>query len=189
MITTYPSPSLLQVDSSPLSVGEEVMGRRYIASVGVTIATGVLQLSYFTARKTEVTTQARVVTGGTAAAATPTICRFGLYSIAANGDGALVASIVNDTTLFAATSTAYTRSWSSSYTKLAGQRYALGLIVVSGVAVPSFMGVLLGTGPSTESSIAPRITSRLTAQTDLPSTFTDASLLSTATNIYGAVLP
>jgi hypothetical protein len=173
--------------ASLLTSGEETMLRDCIASSGVSATTGNLRLSYFQARKTETTTQVRISTGGTAAAATPTLCRIGLYSIAASGDGTLVASTVNDTTLFAAVNTAYLRSWSSSYAKSAGLWYALGVLVVSGAATPTFLGTTAVT-PS-ELAISPRLTGNIGSQADLPSSFTAGSLTTTGSRIYAAILP
>jgi hypothetical protein len=173
-----------------LVIGEESMDRRFVTSQATTSASGNLSLTYFTARKTETTTQVRVMTGSTAAAATPTICRIGLYAIAANGDGTLVASTPNDTSLFAATSTAYTRSWSVSFAKVAGARYAIGIIVVSGVATPTFIGAVnISTNIGVENGVAPRVHGRMVSQSDLPSTFTEAALLAGAVLHYAAILP
>jgi hypothetical protein len=184
---TWANPQSL---GNALTVGEETVHRDFMASQASASTTGVFGLTFFTARKTETTTQFRIITGSTAAAATPTLCRVGLYSIASNGDGTLVASIANDTTLFAATVTAYVRSWSVSYAKTAGTRYALGLIVVSGAATPTFIGYIAsGTAMPAEWAASARLTGRLTGQSDLPASFTEASLLTSANAHYAAILP
>lgn len=169
-----------------LTSGEETMSRLDADTASaVTTTTGNLRLTYFTARKTETTTQVRVNTGTTAAAATPTLCRLGLYLIDSAGDGTLVASIANDTTLFAATSTAYTRSWSAPYAKTAGLRYALGILVVSGAATPTLNGATLSNG--TEASIAPQVAGNISGQADLPASFSAPA--GAAFRLYAAVLP
>lgn len=185
---------LTQLDSryfvtNPLTSGEETMSRDICASNAVASATQSLRLTYFTSRRSQTTTQVRVCTGSTAAAATPTLCRIGLYSIDTAGAGTLVASVATDTTLFAAASTAYTRSWSSSYTSVVGQRYALGLLVVTSVAAPTFAGAVIAGGLITETGIDPRTTASLGSQTDLPSSFTNASLTTSLNRYYGAILP
>lgn len=156
-----------------LTTGEDAFPRELLVTT-VASSTGQIRLTYFTARKTEVTTQVRMWTGATAAAATPTLCRIGLWTADAAGAGiALVASTANDTTLFAATSTSYTRSWSASYTKIAGQRYAVGALVVSGSATPTFGGA---TGPAyaVEAASAPAMSGVITSQSDLPSSFSSS---------------
>lgn len=168
--------------------GEETVPRQLAVSGSVTAATGVLLLTFFTARKTEVTTQGTMRTGTTAAAATPTLCRFGLYEVDAAGDGLLVASHANDTALFANTFTSYTKSWTASYLKRAGQRYAWATIVVSAGAVPTFQGVVEGSAFATNT---PRLHGTLASQTDLPTSFTNASLgnASNSGQVLALVLP
>lgn len=170
-----------------LTVGEETVARDLATNAANTAVSQALRLSYFTARKTETTTQARFITGSTAAGATPTLVRYGLYLIAANGDGTLVASTPNDTTLLAATTTPYPKSWSVAYNKIAGQRYAVGLLVVTAAAAPSLVGVAIQA--TAEAATAPRICGSLGSQADLPNTFTDASLTAVGQRFYAAILP
>lgn len=171
-----------------LASGEETMSRPdYVTASAVTTVSGNMRLAYFTARKSETTTQVRVNTGTTAAAATPTLCRLGLFSIAANGDGSLVAAIANDTTLFAATSTPYTRSWTAPYAKVAGATYALGILVVSAAATPTLGGLTLAS--AAEAAIAPRLTGSIPSMTDLPASFLAGDVAATGGWLYGAVLP
>jgi len=98
-------------------VGESVYARdSYTSSTAAT--SGDLVLAGFVAKKTQPITQIRVWTSGTAAAATPTICRMGIYlRSATTGDCTLVASHANDTTLFAATNTVYTKTLTSTFYK------------------------------------------------------------------------
>lgn len=173
--------------SNLLTVGEETYGRDLSSNAGNTAITGALRLSYFTARKTETTTQCRFISGTTAAGATPTLVRYGLYLIAANGDGTLVASTPNDTSLFAGTLTPYPKSWLVAYNKVAGRRYAAGVLVVTAAASPTLVGVAIqGTA---EAATAPRICGSLAGQSDLPNSFTDASLTAIGARFYAAILP
>lgn len=178
-------------DAGPdaLAVGEETFPRSWAASNILPSTSGSLRLTFFTARKTETTVSVRVCSGGTAAAATPTLCRIGLWTVDSSDNSvSLVASTANDTALFAGTNTAYTKSWSSSYAKVAGQRYALGVLVVTGAASPTYPGLVMGGGLAAESAIAPRITGTLTGQTDLPSSFTSAGLTTSVNRYYAALL-
>lgn len=173
--------------SNFLTTGDETFSRDILANTAAVMTSQQMRLVYFIARTTETSTQGRVITGNTAAAATPTLCRFGVYSIAANGDGTLVASCANDTALFATTFTVYTRSWSVSFAKTAGQRYAFAILVVTGAATPTFSGA--STANTAELFQAPILCSGLAAQSDLPSTFTAGSVASTNSRPYGVVLP
>lgn len=172
-----------------LEVGEETLPRDIATSSAVGITSGDVRLTYFTARKSETSTQVRMISGGTAAAATPTLCRIGLYSIASDGAGTLVASTPNDTAMFSATATAYTKSWSASVAKTAGQRYALGIIVITAAATPTFVGLGPTGSTSNENAQAPRIAGLLTGQSDLPASFTGAAISAgAATRRYYAVV-
>lgn len=172
--------------SDRLTTGEESMPRELITSAGVTLATGQMRLTYFTARKSETTTQVRVYSGTTAAAATPTLCRIGLYSVASDGSGTLVASTANDTTLFATISTAYTRSWTTPLAKVAGRRYAIGVLVVTAAAAPALAGQTFSV--SAELQQAPLMTGAVSSLTDLPST-TTATPAGSGSRVYAALLP
>lgn len=148
----------------------------------VATGTGNLRLTAFTARRSFVSFQVRVVTGSTAAAATPTLCRVGLYSLAANGDGTLIASVANSTAMFSVANSTYVLNWSIPVALVAGDRYAVGIIVVTGAAAPTICGsnqAAVGTidGIGLESRTNPWVAGLLTAQTDLPASFTLAALV------------
>lgn len=180
--------SLIYQDAySRLVTGQGTMPRTEAIST-VTYASGTVRLSHFTAIKSETSTQVTTVSGSTAAAATPTLCRVGLYSIAANGDGTLVASIANDTTLWATINTAYTRSWSVPYAMVAGQRYAIAAMVVSAAATPTMLGSSGLNLPSVYAA-APRMCGLIPAQADLPASFLDSGLTATTTRLYATILP
>lgn len=168
-----------------LTTGEETMPRMFAFQSNVTAATQVLKLTYFSARKTETITQVRMTSGGTAAA-TITLCRIGIYSVAGNGDITLVASTPNDTALFAGTFTRYTKSLSASWAKAAGTRYALGVLTV-GTTMPHFYGLSIGFDHASE---PPRLGGAVTAQSDLPSSVVSASISSgsNAGHLYYATM-
>lgn len=173
-------------DQHALAVGESTITRKGLASAQTMGATGRLTLTFFTPQKTETVSQFRFISGGTAAGATPTLVRMGIYSVAPNGDGALIASIPNDTTLFSAPSTRYTRSFTAPFQKRAGQRYAAGFLVVTAATMPTVYG---DSGFSAENAEPPRLTGYLPAQTDLPASFTDASLTAHNVLTYVVLLP
>jgi hypothetical protein len=169
-----------------LTTGEETFPREFLNSTSsVAPVSQQLRLVYFTARKSEITTAVKVYTGSTAAAATPTLCRIGLWSVDASGNLTLVASTANDTTLFAATSTAYPKSWSTPYSKVAGQRYAAGALVVSATTMPTFGGnsVIY----SAEAVGVPVMAAALSSQSDLPASISAGSLSSSGQRIYAVI--
>lgn len=186
-ILDTPALTRAQLDArgNALTIGEETLLRDIAFSSAVVTSSGALRLAYFTARKSETTTQVRVGTGGAAAAATPTLIRVGLYTIDGTGAGALVAATASDTAMFAAVNTTYTRAWAASYAKVAGQRYALGVLVVTPAATPTFVGQAV----SADSATDPRLTGQVAAQTDLPSSFTAGQVTASGSRIYGVVLP
>jgi len=186
-ISSAVSAALDVLQPGALTVGESTIARDWCSTTSAATATGVLRLSYFTARVSETTTQVRVISGATAAGATPTLVRIGFYSIASDGAGTLVASTASDTALFAAATAAYTKSWSSSYAKTAGQRYALGVLVVTAATAPTLLGINFGA--ASELAIAPRLAGSLSSQSDLPSSFTGASVATSGSRFYGVVLP
>jgi hypothetical protein len=168
-----------------VTTGEETVLRSG-STTSVSLASGSMFLAHFTARKTETTTQVRMLSGSTPAASL-TLAKIGLYSIAANGDGTLVASTASDTTLFNSGSTTYTRSWAVAYAKVAGQRYALAVLVV-GTTAGQVVGISTGSSGA-ELAITPRVTGTLAAQADLPASYLAASLITSGATPYGVILP
>jgi hypothetical protein len=176
---TDTSAALTSLAANALAVGEIAPARGEILSTAIGTVSGVLYLTYFTADKTEAITTVTAWTGGTAAAATPTLCRYGVYSVAGNGDLTQVAATVNDTALFAAANTAYPKALSATWNKVAGQRYAVGPIIVSGAATPTFHGKQLASTSvmNTIARMSPAIVGRVTGLTDLPSSVTVGTLV------------
>jgi len=177
--------TLASISGNYLTVGEETFNRVTRTDTN-SLTSQAMQLNYFTARKSETTTQVRVISGGVATG-TPTLVRYGLYAIDGAGAGTLVAATSSDTSQLAATNTTYTKAWTTPYAKVAGQRYAVAVLTVASTA-GSLTGIATS-GFSAELAVAPRITGRLNSQTDLPSTFTDASLVTAFFHFYAAVLP
>lgn len=175
-------------DPNLLSSGEENVSRLLAPVSTIPLSTQVLRLSYFTARKSEAIGNVRVLTGGTAAAATPSLVRFGIYSVAADGALTLVASTANDTSLLAAQSTAYTKALSASFAKVAGQRYAVGMLVVTATTAPTVNGLFVGSA-STEAGLAPRLAAAVVGQSDLPASIAAGSLADSINYCYTALAP
>lgn len=183
-----PSAQLSALTADDLVVGEESMPRE-LSTNNVTTVSGALRMCLWTARKTEEVTQVRMFTTGTAAAATPTLVRIALAEVAADGTITLVAATDSDTTLFSSTNTAYTKSFSAPYRKVAGRRYGVGALVVTGAATPVFAGNASAM-ISTENGQAPAIGWVFTGLTDLPAIGANfASGAASGTRPYAAVVP
>lgn len=173
--------------TSNLTAANTTIPRTDSINSAVATGSGNVRLTFFSARVGGTSANVRVYSGGTAAGATPTLVRFGLYSVAADGAGTLVASTPNDTTLLAAQATAYTKAWSSPIALDAGQRYAFAHLVVTAAAAPTLVGNVLG--DANMASVTPRLAGLLAAQSDLPASFTNAALSVTAHMAYAALLP
>lgn len=144
---------------------------------------GALALVYLTADQTLTPSGVAVGTYNTAAAATPTLVRFGLYSVdTGSGDLTLIASTPNDTTLLAATYTIYSKSWSTPVELNRGVRYALGLLVVTGTTMPTLIGANAYSGSF--SSRAPAISHKVAGQSDLPASVAFGSLTASGSVFY-----
>lgn len=143
--------------------------RRGLSATPLTGFGGTMVLTYYRASKTVTTTNLGMYSGTTAAGATPTLVRFGLYAVAANGDLTLLSGTANDTTIFSTVNTLYSRPLGAAQQETKGLWYARALLVVSAAAMPSVLGV----GTATVSSglvmaEAPRLTGNLGGQADLP---------------------
>lgn len=160
-----------------LTTGEDSISRLFcFSSSGCTMSSQSMRIVYFTALKTENITQLTTYTLGTAAGATPTKCRLGVYSVdGSTGDLTLLYSTTNDTAMWAGTNTAYTKSLDGTWAKVAGTRYAIGVHIVTAAATPVLAG--LSGNAAAIFSAAPAISYRKDSLADLPSSATHASLI------------
>lgn len=162
--------------------GIEIPHRRLITS-SQTIGSQGMRVTYFTAPYSMLSRGAEFGTGTTAAGATPSLIRYGLYSVDASSQGlTLIASTTSDLTLLAAINTRYPKNWDTPAQLVAGQRYAVSILVVTAAAVPNFpsttalVGVLHTLLPITGATVA--------GQADLPATVTSAAAAVAGTDIY-----
>lgn len=126
-----------------------------------------IQFSFFTATQAVLLTNAIACSGGTAAAATPSLIRIGLYTVSGT-TLTLVASTPNDTSLFAAANTAYTKALSATYTTVPEQRYAAGLLIISAATMPSIFGLTFNAGTGL-GSLTPKLCTHVSSLNDIPS--------------------
>lgn len=169
--------------------GEAVCDRRLVVVSGNSLISGALQLTYFTARASETINQL-VAYSAAGAAATVTLIRFAVYSVAANGDLTLVASTVNDVTLLTSTHTRYAKATSAPWNKVVGQRYAAGILSVS-TTVPTTYALTAASTSIVDSIFAqePRVAGAVLAQTDLPASVAAASVAVSRRAPYIEMLP
>lgn len=162
--------------TTALSTGEATLPRQLASSPALQLASGQMVLSYFTAQKTETISKVRLVCGNQAAAAGATLIRAAIYEVATNGDLTLVGATASDTTLLAAANTAYTANLAQPFTKTAGKRYAVGVLVVSGGTMPRLAGVFGAGGIASELAQSPRQSGAIGSLSDVPSSVTSASV-------------
>ena len=70
-----------------------------------------------------------------------------------------------------------------------GQRYAVGLLVVTGATAPTVVSVNTPAAASAELGIAPRLTGVVTGQTDVPASIAAASVADALGPFYAALTP
>lgn len=180
----YDDPFLSDLHTS----GESTLFRRMVTSQSVATTSQTLRLTYFTARKTESIGNVRIISGSTAAGATPSLIRVGIYTVDGSGNLTLVASTANDTSLLASGTTEYPKALQASFTKTRGQRYAVGVLVVTAATAPT----LTGGGnliPSAAAGRAPRLGGSVTGQSDLPSSVSAGSINDNAHQAYVELTP
>jgi hypothetical protein len=155
---------------------------RMTISQGLALSSGNVLYSFFTPLTTLTVSQVTILSGSTAAAGL-TLARMGLVTYdEVTGTATLVAQTTSDTSLFAATRTAYTRSFSTdggfpaTFTLTAGTRYGVALLCI-GTTVPTIQG---NAGLAEMSALTPRLSAVRTSQTDLSTV--------TATNAQSQVL-
>lgn len=155
--------------ANEMDAGEATIPRILTNNAVLGAGAGV-RLTYWTARKTETVQSVRTITGSTAGVSM-TLARVGVYSVAANGNLTLIAATDNDTSLWVAANTAYTKAYASTWVKERGRRYATGIVALGSTA-PTFVGAtnLGGTAWGDEMALSPRLAAQSgLVSSDLPS--------------------
>ena len=154
---------------------------RLLSDGSVTPTSGRLNLMYFVADKSFTATKVRSTSRGTVCSAL-TRCRYGVWEIDGSGNGTLVASTPDDTSLFAATFTTYAKNFSASVDIVGGRTYAAGWLITGTIGV--FYGSAV-TGAIAQ--FPPRTVGDITTA-DLPASFTDAGVsLNTPQYIWAGI--
>lgn len=172
-------------DSDQLSTGLQTMPRWTLSGTSCSTLTGYLYLTYATAHKTMSVSSMRMMCGTTAAGATPTLLRLGIYRVdPVSGDLTLVGSTDSDTSLFASPSAVVSKDLAAAVTLTGGTRYAFGFIVVTSATAPSVYGA---TVPAAIAEYSPRRTGVLIAS-NLPGSIPNANLSSSGQLMYIAAV-
>lgn len=174
-----------QIQQNRVTTGVATFGRELIHAAP-TLVSQRLILSYFTAGRVLNVSQFRTVTGSfTPGGAAPTLCKMGLYQVNSDNSLTLLCSTANDTTLWAAAGTTYTRGvGSGSHTTIRGQRYAFAVLIDGTGTMPA----LIGQSPDGNVAITvPRLAGRVTGQTDLPASIASVTGIATE-RPWGVVL-
>lgn len=144
-------------------------------------SSGNVLLTFFTPLAS-ITISQILMSSGAVASSGLTLARMGLYTVT-ESTATLVARTASDTTLFASTSTAYTRSlataggYPATYTLSAGTRYAVGVIQI-GTTPAQLVGKF---SQVSVASLTPRITAASFGQSDLANV---SSLSANAAIVY-----
>ena len=171
-----------------LESGEETYPRLLAASAAITSPSERIRLVYFRARKTETIASVRSFSGSTAAV-TPSLCKVGIYSVDQDTYAAtLIASTANTTSLWIATNTEYTTALTASFVKRARAMYAFATLCVTIAVAPTLSGISLPAALSA-SGLRPVPAFGFVTGTDLPASIAFASVTTSFSGPYGALVP
>lgn len=157
----------------------------------VSLVSGVCWFHYFTPLVNK-TVSSIMIVGGNPAASNATTIRFALYTVDENDSLTMVARTANQTSLFEFTNSYNTGTfvegggYPASYNLVAGTRYAIGVIFVGSVAPGVYLAY--NNPPVTLTSLAPRITAAIGAQTDLPATVDYTTFSNTTIGIWARLI-
>jgi hypothetical protein len=137
-----------------------------LGNFSATLTSGTVYFTFFSPLWTTTISSITAISAATASTGT-SLVRFGLYTFS-GGTATLVASTTNDTTVFSTTNTASTRNLDTSYQLVAGNRYALAVLVVG--STPGTVYTAFNNPPASLTSLEPRITGAVALQSNLPAT-------------------
>lgn len=158
---------------------------RFFATSSAGLTSQTMRLSYFRAPFSLLATTVAYSTVATAAAATPTVIRYGIYSRNAGGDITLIGSTASDLTLLTSINTEYPKALSVATQLVGGQRYALGILVVSATTMPAVPLNATIVGGMNVAAAGP-VGGTVAAQADLPASVAYGSI-SAGNAVYGYV--
>jgi hypothetical protein len=152
------------------TAGIDIYPRGECTNVAILQLANIVSFTFFTAPITAIVSSITAATGATAGSGL-TLARMGLYTFDET-TVTLVARTANDTTLFTAAQTLYTRSFDTAggypanYTLTGGSRYGVGILSV-GTTLPNYSAKAISVAIS---NMTPRTCAGLGGQSDLPTT-------------------
>lgn len=173
--------TLPSISSEPLTDGEIIPHRSaHLVHSGLTAANGTLYLHSFTAQSTHIINNVEMWAGSTAQVGA-TLIRMAVYKIENNDNGTLVSSTPNDTTLFNVAYGRFRQDLLTSWHKVTGYRYSIGLLIVGATTSPT-LTILSDASINNQSILrgaSPFYTGQLnTTQSDLPANFLGSNVSS-----------
>jgi hypothetical protein len=171
-----------------LAGAQETMPRWAATNISnPSMPSGAVRFAYFTASASQTITKISLSSSNTAAGATPSLVRYGIYSVDSSGNLTQLSQTANVTSVFAAPQNSYPLALAASVALTQGQLYAIAAIVVTAAAAPTVAGVLCATG--VDNAFAPRLCGVLTAQSDLAASYTAGQVALSQSFAYAAALP
>lgn len=149
-------------------------------SLALTSQSGTVWINFFRAPRTQALTRWDVAVA-TAAGATPSLIRGGLYLVDDNDNLTQLAASVNDTSLLSTAGVKGGKAFTTSPVAYFGLRYAFAWLWISAASAPTVLGQVNAGGVTHFAMDSdPRVTAvMIGAQTDLPASITAAQLNST----------
>lgn len=160
--------------AEPLAAGEAIYPR-FWANGTLTLISGTLYITWWTAAKTETCNNVDTTVQGTHASGL-SYAAIGIYSVNSSGDLTSLLASTGDihSSAWPSTFAGYTAALSSGFSKVAGTLYAMAFLAVG--SGPPILAV--NAGPVLYSSTGPQppVSGNLTSQSALPSSQTFAGL-------------
>lgn len=149
-----------------------------------------LRLNGFRCKRTGSVGRIIMFSGGTAAGATPTLVKVGAYHRNDDDTYSLVGATPNTVTMFAGTNATYNTAFAAPWYKFKGDDYLIGVLIVTGAALPTIQGPFTAVANTTGTFLlpAPVKVGCLPGQTDLPTSFARTDLISTSPGTFHGLL-
>lgn len=159
--------------------------------VGVTgtlvTVSGNLMLSYFRPPRAFTAANIAFYSTATAAGATPTLVKFGLFSVAANGDLTLIGVTASDTAIFSAANTRYSRALLTPVALTAGVTYASAMLLTTAAALPTLLSPNALSPTASALSQTPRLSGSIAGQTDISASYASASVANNGSRHFAEI--
>ncbi len=154
----------------------------------ITPASGDLTLVYCRPYRSFPVVSQKLWSTTTPAGATPTLVKYALFSVAANGDLTRIAVTANDTALLSVANTGYPKAYLAPANVVAGLVYAVGMLIVTAAAVPTIPST---NGVNVHAQImlqGPRLCGKIPAQADIAASYTNAQVAGLERRMYAELL-